>query len=129
MCMVLSFGLMPHLNVIDNIAFPLKLQVFSRRNVTSRRVIDLAVSTVGTNFPNELQVDNNSVLVLLAHLPSNLISGYLMNFFCSGPIDPEKYAMNFLTFSPNSISLLFSSHMIFKKRYGWQTGWLLYGME
>ncbi|NCW16248.1 MAG: ATP-binding cassette domain-containing protein [Rhodobacteraceae bacterium] len=50
-----SFGLMPHLNVIDNIAFPLKLQGVSEKDryAQAERVIDL----VGLNgrerdFPN-----------------------------------------------------------------------------
>lgn len=52
-----SFGLMPHLNVIDNIAFPLKLQGVSEKDryAQAERVIDL----VGLNgrerdFPNQL---------------------------------------------------------------------------
>ena len=52
-----SFGLMPHLNVIDNIAFPLKLQGIERadRYAQAERVIDL-VGLQGreSNFPNEL---------------------------------------------------------------------------
>ena len=52
-----SFGLMPHLNVIDNVAFPLKLQGIDERSryEQAERVIDL-VGLQGreTNFPNEL---------------------------------------------------------------------------
>ncbi|OED36150.1 ABC transporter ATP-binding protein [Chromatiales bacterium (ex Bugula neritina AB1)] len=52
-----SFGLMPHLNVIDNIAFPLKLQGADEktRYQQARRVIEL-VGLEGreNNFPNEL---------------------------------------------------------------------------
>ena len=52
-----SFGLMPHLNVIDNVAFPLKLQGIDERSryQQAERVIDL-VGLQGreTNFPNEL---------------------------------------------------------------------------
>ena len=52
-----SFGLMPHLNVIDNIAFPLKLQGMAEaeRYACAERVIDL-VGLTGRerNFPNEL---------------------------------------------------------------------------
>jgi glycine betaine/proline transport system ATP-binding protein len=52
-----SFGLMPHLNVIDNIAFPLKLQGMgeSERHARAARVIEL-VGLTGRerNFPNEL---------------------------------------------------------------------------
>ena len=52
-----NFGLMPHLNVIDNIAFPLKLQGMGEADRHSRaaRVIDL-VGLAGRerNFPNEL---------------------------------------------------------------------------
>lgn len=52
-----SFGLMPHLNVIDNIAFPLKLQGVAEveRYSCAERVIDL-VGLTGRerNFPNEL---------------------------------------------------------------------------
>lgn len=52
-----SFGLMPHLNVIDNIAFPLKLQGMSEaeRHGRAARVITL-VGLAGRerNFPNEL---------------------------------------------------------------------------
>ena len=52
-----SFGLMPHLNVIDNIAFPLKLQGIgeAKRYAQAERVIEL-VGLQGreTNFPNEL---------------------------------------------------------------------------
>lgn len=52
-----SFGLMPHLNVIDNIAFPLKLQGIgeSERHARAARVIEL-VGLTGRerNFPNEL---------------------------------------------------------------------------
>ncbi len=52
-----SFGLMPHLNVIDNIAFPLKLQGVSEseRNAQARRIIEL-VGLEGreNNFPTEL---------------------------------------------------------------------------
>lgn len=52
-----SFGLMPHLNVIDNIAFPLKLQGLgeAERHARAARVIEL-VGLKGRerNFPNEL---------------------------------------------------------------------------
>lgn len=52
-----SFGLMPHLNVIDNIAFPLKLQGVGKaeRYEQAKRVIDL-VGLKGreSNFPKEL---------------------------------------------------------------------------
>ncbi len=52
-----SFGLMPHLSVIDNIAFPLKLQGVSEseRNAQAQRVIGL-VGLEGreNNFPTEL---------------------------------------------------------------------------
>ena len=52
-----SFGLMPHLNVIDNIAFPLKLQGIAEREryAQAERVIAL-VGLEGreANFPNEL---------------------------------------------------------------------------
>lgn len=52
-----SFGLMPHLNVIDNIAFPLKLQGIgeSERYTQAERVIEL-VGLEGreSNFPKEL---------------------------------------------------------------------------
>ena len=52
-----SFGLMPHLNVIDNIAFPLKLQGLGEadRHARAARVIEL-VGLKGRerNFPNEL---------------------------------------------------------------------------
>lgn len=52
-----SFGLMPHLNVIDNIAFPLKLQgiAVEQRYAQASRVIEL-VGLQGreTNFPKEL---------------------------------------------------------------------------
>jgi len=52
-----SFGLMPHLNVIDNIAFPLKLQGKSEgeRYAQAQRVIDL-VGLQGreNNYPKEL---------------------------------------------------------------------------
>lgn len=52
-----SFGLMPHLNVIDNIAFPLKLQGLGEdeRRACAARVIEL-VGLTGRerNFPNEL---------------------------------------------------------------------------
>ncbi|MEJ6392097.1 betaine/proline/choline family ABC transporter ATP-binding protein [Gymnodinialimonas sp. 2305UL16-5] len=52
-----SFGLMPHLNVRDNIAFPLKLQGLSLRDRLERadRVIDL-VGLEGRedSFPNQL---------------------------------------------------------------------------
>ena len=52
-----SFGLMPHLNVIDNIAFPLKLQGISEaeRYAQAARVIEL-VGLEGreNNFPKEL---------------------------------------------------------------------------
>ncbi|MCY3769221.1 MAG: betaine/proline/choline family ABC transporter ATP-binding protein [Gammaproteobacteria bacterium] len=52
-----NFGLMPHLNVIDNIAFPLKLQGISEseRYAQAERVIEL-VDLQGreNNFPNEL---------------------------------------------------------------------------
>ena len=52
-----SFGLMPHLNVIDNVAFPLKLQGIKEVNryAQAERVIEL-VGLQGreTNFPNEL---------------------------------------------------------------------------
>ena len=52
-----SFGLMPHLNVIDNIAFPLKLQGIEKadRYAQAERVIEL-VGLQGreNNFPNEL---------------------------------------------------------------------------
>lgn len=52
-----NFGLMPHLNVIDNIAFPLKLQGLgeTERHARAARVIDL-VGLTGRerNFPNEL---------------------------------------------------------------------------
>lgn len=52
-----SFGLMPHLNVIDNIAFPLKLQGITEteRYAQAERVIEL-VGLEGreNNFPKEL---------------------------------------------------------------------------
>ena len=52
-----SFGLMPHLNVIDNIAFPLKLQGITEneRYAQAKRVIEL-VGLEGreNNFPKEL---------------------------------------------------------------------------
>jgi len=52
-----SFGLMPHLNVIDNIAFPLKVQGIreAKRYAQAERVIDL-VGLKGreADFPNEL---------------------------------------------------------------------------
>ena len=52
-----SFGLMPHLNVIENIAFPLKLQGIGGREryAQAERVIEL-VGLQGreSNFPNEL---------------------------------------------------------------------------
>ena len=52
-----SFGLMPHLNVIDNIAFPLKLQGMgeAERNAQAQRVVEL-VGLEGreNNFPKEL---------------------------------------------------------------------------
>tara|TARA_B100001027_G_scaffold212889_1_gene182813 strand:- start:4001 stop:5098 length:1098 start_codon:yes stop_codon:yes gene_type:complete len=52
-----SFGLMPHLNVIENIAFPLKLQGIGEqdRYTQAERVIEL-VGLQGreSNFPNEL---------------------------------------------------------------------------
>ena len=52
-----SFGLMPHLNVIDNVAFPLKLQGIDEaiRYKQAERVIEL-VGLQGreSNFPNEL---------------------------------------------------------------------------
>ena len=52
-----SFGLMPHLNVIDNIAFPLKLQGLgeAERHARAARVIEL-VGLTGRerNYPNEL---------------------------------------------------------------------------
>ena len=52
-----NFGLMPHLNVIDNIAFPLKLQGVkeSERYKQANRVIDLVgLSGREQNFPKEL---------------------------------------------------------------------------
>lgn len=52
-----SFGLMPHLNVIDNIAFPLKLQGIAEqeRYAQARRVIEL-VGLQGreANYPKQL---------------------------------------------------------------------------
>lgn len=52
-----SFGLMPHMNVIDNIAFPLKLQGVetSDRYASAKRVIEL-VGLQGreSSFPHEL---------------------------------------------------------------------------
>ena len=52
-----SFGLMPHLNIIDNIAFPLKLQGIpqAERYAQAARVIEL-VGLEGreNNFPKEL---------------------------------------------------------------------------
>lgn len=52
-----SFGLMPHLNVIDNIAFPLKLQGIkeAERYAQAHRVIEL-VGLQGreSNYPKEL---------------------------------------------------------------------------
>ncbi len=52
-----SFGLMPHLNVIDNIAFPLKLQGINeeQRYAQAERVIEL-VGLQGreSNYPNQL---------------------------------------------------------------------------
>lgn len=52
-----SFGLMPHLNVIDNIAFPLKLQGIDeeKRYAQAERVIEL-VGLQGreSNYPNQL---------------------------------------------------------------------------
>lgn len=52
-----GFGLMPHLNVLENIAFPLKLQgvKLSERNARAKRVIEL-VSLDGReySFPDQL---------------------------------------------------------------------------
>ncbi len=52
-----SFGLMPHLNVIDNIAFPLKLQGVEEkeRHARAAPIIDLVgLSGREHNYPNEL---------------------------------------------------------------------------
>ncbi len=52
-----SFGLLPHLNVIDNIAFPLKLQGIgqSERYERAGRVVELVgLQGRGSNFPKEL---------------------------------------------------------------------------
>ena len=52
-----NFGLMPHLNVIDNIAFPLKLQGLKEgeRYERAARVVDLVgLSGRENNFPKEL---------------------------------------------------------------------------
>ncbi len=52
-----SFGLLPHLNVIDNVAFPLKLQGegLAARRERAQRVIDLVGLTGRENaFPREL---------------------------------------------------------------------------
>jgi len=62
-----SFGLMPHLNVIDNVAFPLKLQGIKEANryAQAERVIEL-VGLQGreTNFPNELSGGQQQRLVI-----------------------------------------------------------------
>ena len=52
-----SFGLLPHLNVIDNVAFPLKLQGIAEadRRARAQRVIDLVgLDGRETAFPREL---------------------------------------------------------------------------
>ena len=52
-----SFGLMPHLNVIDNVAFPLKLQGIEEKSryAQAERVIELVgLNGRESNFPNEL---------------------------------------------------------------------------
>jgi len=52
-----SFGLLPHLNVIDNIAFPLKLQGLdiSERRQRAQRVIDLVgLDGRESSFPRQL---------------------------------------------------------------------------
>ena len=52
-----SFGLLPHLNVIDNIAFPLKLQgvAESERYAQAQRVIELVgLDGRESNYPKEL---------------------------------------------------------------------------
>ena len=79
-----SFGLMPHLNVIDNIAFPLKLQGIEKadRYAQAERVIEL-VGLQGreNNFQMNYQAANNSALALRGHLLWSQIYGYLMNPF------------------------------------------------
>ena len=52
-----NFGLMPHLNVLDNIAFPLKLQGVGekKRYMQAERVIELVgLNGREHNFPNQL---------------------------------------------------------------------------
>ena len=52
-----SFGLMPHLNVIDNVAFPLKLQGIEEKSryAQAERVIELVgLNGRESDFPNEL---------------------------------------------------------------------------
>ncbi len=77
-----SFGLMPHLNVIDNIAFPLKLQGIERPSATHRRNVSLNWSVCRDAkpiFPMNYRAASNSVSALPDRLPLNLKSGCWMS--------------------------------------------------
>ncbi len=80
-----NFGLMPHLNVIDNIAFPLKLQGMraDERYACAARVIDLVGLSRAANriFRMRYPAVSNSVWASPGRLRSNLMSGSSMNPF------------------------------------------------
>ena len=65
-----SFGLMPHLNVIDNVAFPLKLQGIEEKSryAQAERVIEL-VGLNGRESTSQMSclVGNSNVLELQDH--------------------------------------------------------------
>ena len=90
-----SFGLMPHLNVIDNIAFPLKLQGIQQTECY-KQANGLLIGWLKRSwneFP-EWTLRWTTTACWYCSLTCRR-TWYLVTwwtFFCSGPIDPEKYA-------------------------------------
>ena len=65
-----NFGLIPHLNVIENIAFPLKIQNFNKDTCfeKAKKVIELVgLKAEEENYPSQLSAASNNELVLHVH--------------------------------------------------------------
>ena len=79
-----NFALLPHRNVIQNIAFPLEVQGIDKeeREAKAREIIEL-VGLEGRDkyFPRELSVASSSVLALPGRLRLNLMYGFSTSHF------------------------------------------------